>query len=150
VSAGPRKSPTAAAQGASDPEKALQDAITAGASRLEALLLSRILDARLPMPAREVRFAPPRRWRLDFVWGRGRCEIRGCPVHPAQPLAVEVEGGTYSRSPGRHSRGKGFESDCEKYAEALIRGYRVLRVTGAMVEDGRAITLIRRALAWTP
>jgi len=58
------------------------------------------------------------------------------------PIAVEVEGGTFIA--GRHSRGKGYEKDCEKYAEALIAGWRVLRVTSGMVEDGRAIDLLKR------
>ena len=35
----------------------------------------------------------------------------------------------------------------EKYAEAVIAGWRVIRVTTGMVEDGRAVSLIERALA---
>lgn len=94
--------------------------------------------ARLPEPEREYRFHPTRDWRFDFAW----------PDHSNrhlaffEPIAVEIEGGTWVA--GRHSRGKGFEDDCEKYAEALIAGWRVLRVTSAMVEDGRAIALLRR------
>jgi hypothetical protein len=86
----------------------------------------------LPPPAREHRFAPPRRWRFDFAW-------------PAQRLALEVEGRTWAR--GRHVRGRGYEADCEKYSEAALRGWRVLRVTPAMLRDGRALDLLRRALA---
>ena len=55
-----------------------------------------------------------------------------------------MEGGTFSG--GRHSRGRGFEADAEKYAEAAILGWRVLRVTTAMVNDGRALDLIERAM----
>lgn len=83
----------------------------------------------------EYRFMPERRYRADF------CFLEAC-------LLVEVEGGSWSR--GRHTRGKGFEEDCEKYAEAVCRGYRVLRVTTAMVEDGRALGYIIRALTISP
>lgn len=79
----------------------------------------------------EYRFSPERMWRFDFAW-------------PAALVAVEVEGGTYSG--GRHSRGAGFEADCIKYAEAAIRGWLVIRVTTEMVDDGRAVALVGRAL----
>ena len=51
-------------------------------------------------------------------------------------VAVEVEGGVWTG--GRHTRGKGFEADCEKYNAATERGWRVLRVTPKMIADGRA------------
>jgi len=80
---------------------------------------------------RELQFDAARRWRFDFAW-------------PDARVAVEVEGGTWSD--GRHNRGDGFERDCEKYAEAAIAGWQVLRVTTAMVDDGRAVTLLGRLL----
>ena len=86
----------------------------------------------LPDPVRELRFHPKRLWRFDFAW-------------PDRMLAVEVEGGTWVN--GAHSRGRHFEQDAEKYAEAVIAGWRVIRVTTGMVEDGRAVSLIERALA---
>lgn len=88
--------------------------------------------AQLPEPVRELRFAlPERQWRFDFAW-------------PDRMLAAEVEGGTWSG--GAHTRGKHFESDAEKYNAAAIRGWRVLRFTTDMVEDGRAIADLERAL----
>ncbi len=87
--------------------------------------------ARLPEPATEHRFAPPRRFRFDFAW-------------PTKMLALEVEGGTFAA--GRHSRGAGFAADCEKYGEATALGWRVLRVTTDMVDDGRALALVERCL----
>lgn len=80
---------------------------------------------------REHQFDASRMWRFDFAW----LDLL---------VAVEVEGGTWSA--GRHSRGSGFESDCVKYAEAVIAGWLVLRVTTDMVDDGRAVTLLGRAL----
>ena len=82
-------------------------------------------------PVRELRFAPPRRWRFDFAW-------------PERLLAVEVDGGSWIS--GRHNRGAGFEADAEKYNEAALIGWRVLRVTPRMVDDGRALALIQRGL----
>lgn len=89
----------------------------------------RALD--LPACEREYRFKPPRKWRFDFAW-------------PRQRVACEVEGGVYSG--GRHTRGKGFEADCEKYNAAALDGWAVLRVTTGMVNDGRAVELLRAAL----
>ena len=80
----------------------------AKASALEDGLAARIRAEGLPAPLRDLRFCS-RRWRFDFAW-------------PDRMLALEVEGGTYSR--GRHTRPEGFERDCEKYAEATIRGWR--------------------------
>ena len=36
--------------------------------------------------------------------------------------------------------------DIEKYNEATLRGWRVLRVTGDMIRRGEALILIERAL----
>lgn len=62
-------------------------------------------------------------------------------------LAVECEGGIYSG--GAHTRGKHFESDCVKYAEALLLGYKVLRFSTGQVKSGYAIDMIRKALLST-
>jgi hypothetical protein len=90
-----------------------------------------IRAAGLPAPIREHRFAPPRRWRFDYAW-------------PAHRIALEVEGGIWTG--GRHVRGRGYEADCEKYSEAALRGWRVLRVTPAMLNDGRALAILERAM----
>jgi hypothetical protein len=90
--------------------------------------------AGLPKPEREYRFAPPRRWRFDYAW-------------PAQKLALEQEGGVWTR--GRHTRGAGYVKDMEKYSEAAIRGWRVLRCTPQQVADGTALSLVERALEAT-
>lgn len=69
---------------------------------------------------REYRFHPVRRWRFDFAF-------------PDHKIAVEVEGGTWVR--GAHVRGKHYRSDCEKYLEAAILGWTVLRFTSDMLRD---------------
>ena len=78
----------------------------------------------IPEPEREYQFAPPRRWRFDFAF-------------PGLMLAIEVEGGTWVS--GRHNRGLGFERDCIKYNKATLLGWRVLRFTRGMIDDGTAL-----------
>lgn len=105
-------------------------------SAAELLLEEQLRQAGIPFE-REYRFAPPRRWRFDFnIW-----------THPNGPqawVAVEIDGGAFVA--GRHTRGTGFERDLEKLNSAALLGYRVLRFTPAMVDDGRALAVIRQAL----
>jgi hypothetical protein len=89
-----------------------------------------VVAAGLPKPVSEYRFHPERRWRFDYAW-------------PDLRIALEVEGGTWTK--GRHVRGKGYEMDCEKYNTATLAGWRVLRVTTDMLNDGRALTLLEQA-----
>jgi very-short-patch-repair endonuclease len=89
----------------------------------------------LPEPEREHRFHKIRKWRLDFAW-------------PEQRLAAEIEGGTWAG--GRHTRGSGFERDCQKYNTAALQGWRVFRFTSGMVASGEAVATIHAALQeWT-
>ena len=96
-------------------------------SEPERAFAQQIATSGLPGPEREFPFCPGRKWRFDFAW-------------LTQRVAVEVEGGIWTN--GRHTRGAGFEADCEKYAEALTRGWRVLRVTPSMVKDRTALTYL--------
>jgi very-short-patch-repair endonuclease len=86
----------------------------------------------LPMPETEVRFHPVRKWRADFLW------------REPHMLIVELDGGVYVQ--GRHSRGAGIEKDCEKFAEAMALGYRVMRVTPRHVRNGQAVQWIEKVL----
>ena len=81
---------------------------------------------------REHRFAPPRKWRFDFI------------LVAVPRVAIEVEGGVWTR--GRHTRGSGFVEDCAKYNEAACRGWIVLRVPSQWVHDGTAMRYIKRLL----
>ena len=78
---------------------------------------------------REYKFHPKRRWRFDFA-------IESCKV------AIECEGGIWSR--GRHTRGKGYEADCEKYNEAVCMGWKILRVTQAQIKSGEALKWVQQ------
>ena len=80
---------------------------------------------------REAKLIPGRKYRVDFYF-------------PAAMLCVEVEGGTWTG--GSHATGSGIETDCEKSALLAIGGYRLMRVTGNQVKDGRAVAWIGSAL----
>lgn len=100
-------------------------------SDLERAMTFAIRCAKLPNPEREYKFHPTRKWRFDFAW-------------PEKKIALEVEGGTWVG--GAHNRGAHFESDAEKYNEAAILGWRILRVNNKMVEDNRAVSFLERLL----
>lgn len=80
---------------------------------------------------REYKFNSKRKWRFDFAW-------------LDKKIAVECEGGTHAQ--GRHTRGEGFEKDCEKYNEATAQGWKVYRFTMSQIKSGYAIDFIDRAL----
>lgn len=96
-------------------------------SMLEEIVLSRILFSQVGDPVEEYKFHPIRKWRFDFAF-------------PDKKIAIEAEGGTWVS--GRHSQGSGFNKDAEKYNEAAIMGWKVLRYTRATV--GRIIPDLKR------
>lgn len=92
-------------------------------------MLDKILHKLFPGFEKEYRFHEDRKWRFDYCW-------------PDEMVALEIEGGIWTN--GRHTRGKGYENDCEKYSEAAILGWKVIRVTVGMISDGRAIYLLEK------
>jgi very-short-patch-repair endonuclease len=102
-------------------------------SKLEDALAFQLRAAGVELHETEYRFAKDigRRWRFDLAW-------------PARKLAVEIDGGLFVF--GRHSRGAGQLADMEKYAEATLRGWRVLRVGAPHIRSGQALEWIERAL----
>lgn len=99
-------------------------------SRLEETLAWQMRAVGLA-PESEYRFHPGRRWRADFAF-------------PAARLLIEVEGGVWTG--GRHTRGAGFTADCTKYNAAALLGYRTLRFTADMIDDGSALGAILEIL----
>ena len=87
--------------------------------------------AGLPVPVPEFRFHPTRKWKADFAW-------------PFYRIFLEVEGAVWTQ--GRHTRGSGFVKDMEKYNEAAILGWSVLRCTPKELNNGQAIELVRRMI----
>lgn len=82
-------------------------------------------------PAAEFRFAPPRKWRFDYAW-------------PEQKIALEIEGGIWTG--GRHTRASGFLKDVEKYNEAAILGWRILRCQPKEIANGAILLTLQRAM----
>lgn len=100
-------------------------------SDAEELLAFHIRAAKLWEPVREYKFDPVRKWRFDFAW-------------PNILIAAEVEGGIWTG--GRHTRGKGFLNDCEKYNQAVLAGWKVFRFPVEMIKSGEALQIIEKAL----
>ena len=85
----------------------------------------------LPPPVRQAQLVPGRKFAHDFYW-------------PRQKLAVEVNGGTWTK--GAHSSGAGIERDYEKNALALQEGVKTLFVSGQQVRSGQALLWIGKLL----
>jgi very-short-patch-repair endonuclease len=77
----------------------------------------------------EYQFHPKRKWRADF-------HLMG------KKILVEVEGGIWSG--GRHTRGKGYIGDMEKYNAAVMMGYQVIRFSTEQVKSGLAVQQIEK------
>lgn len=71
-----------------------------------------------PKLEREHAFETGRKWRFDFA-------------HPETNIAIEIEGGIWSK--GRHVTPGGFIKDCEKYNTAALRGWLVFRLTDKQI-----------------
>lgn len=71
-------------------------------------------------------FHPTRKWRFDIAI-------------PDKKIAIEYEGGVFGGGKSRHTTGKGFTEDAEKYREAVKLNWKVLRYTSVgyskLIED---------------
>jgi very-short-patch-repair endonuclease len=67
---------------------------------------------------REVKLVPGRKFRCDFFEWRSN-------------VVIELEGGHWVS--GRHTRGKGFQDDCEKYLLITLEGYTIFRLTDKQI-----------------
>ena len=100
-------------------------------SKLESRFLFLWRVAQGPPLEREVHFHPTRKWRADFA-------------HTASRTMIEIEGGIFQRGAGRHNRGAGYAKDTEKYLEAVLAGWTVIRLTEKQLE----LDFIERIVAW--
>lgn len=82
-----------------------------------------------PELEREYRFHPSRKWRADFA-------------HLPTRTLIEIEGGIFMLGGGRHSRGAGYASDAEKYLEAVLAGWRVIRLTERQLQPDMIARII--------
>ena len=81
----------------------------------------------------EYRFHPVRRWRFDAAF-------------PDRKIAIEIDGGVFLPSGGRHNRGAGFRGDCEKINEAALLGWRIFRFLPEQLKSGHVGSILERAL----
>lgn len=79
----------------------------------------------------EFKFHPKRKWRFDYAL-------------PEMKLAIECEGGIWTN--GRHTRGKGYKNDMEKYNEAVKLGWKLLRYTPDELVSEDTLTNIKNVL----
>lgn len=77
-----------------------------------------------------------------FIESRGRRGPRFDFAWPDLKLAVEIDGGVWTR--GRHVRPTGFIKDCRKLNAAALLGWTVLRYTEVEVNDGTAAAEVTR------
>lgn len=87
----------------------------------------------LPDYQREFIFNEKRNWRFDYLF-------------PVERVAVEYEGGIFDKGKRGHTSVSGIMRDIEKYNEAALAGYTVIRVTAQSVVSGAALRYIKRAL----
>ncbi len=93
-----------------------------------------VLAYKFTAPQREYRFCEGRKWQFDFAW-------------PGKKVAVEYEGGIYSHL--GHTRVGRFVSDMQKYNEAAILGWTVLRFGPDETRTAKAMNTMLRVLdAW--
>lgn len=100
-------------------------------SRLEAKFALYWRGLGRPELEREFVFHPERKWRADFA-------------HIESRTLIEIEGGIYLAGGGRHNRAAGFIADAEKYLEAFLAGWSVVRLTSAQITAPNVERLIRR------
>jgi hypothetical protein len=100
-------------------------------ARAKVIMLDLCRAAGLPVPVGEYRFHPGRRWQFDYAW-------------PDYKLALELEGGIWTQ--GAHAHPLNIERDIEKYTEAAILGWRILRVQPADIVT-RGLDIVMRAFA---
>lgn len=95
-----------------------------------------VTDKSLPVPEREYRFYPKRRWRMDLAW-------------PALKVGCEFHGGNWVQ--GGHARGKQQNSDYEKLNVAQSLGWVILQFSTDHVTAKRiteTINTVSHVVRW--
>jgi len=97
----------------------------------KAMLLTQLHEAGFD-PVQEYVFHEKRKWRFDLA------------LVP-EKVAVEYEGGVFD-AVGGHSSISGILRDIEKYTEAALAGWLVIRTTAHTVQNGTALRYVKRAV----
>lgn len=80
-----------------------------------------LLYPNLPLPVRQYKFLPDRKFLWDFAWVEDL-------------LAVEIQGGSFMAKSG-HNTALGQARDCEKQRLAVAAGWRVLPYNSVDMKD---------------
>jgi len=90
-------------------------------SPLEAMFALALKEVGCEM-VQQYEFHPTRKWKLDFA-------------HPATLVSLEIDGGEFmKKGGGAHNRGVRMAECFEKRNTAILRGWDVFQLTGAMVK----------------
>lgn len=111
---------------AADPKKALRAArARANKDKHEVpfLRLWQMMYPKLPVPERDYKFIPGRKFAIDFAF----CDAR---------LGVELHGGGRR---GRHTTLMGHKNDCDKKNLAIQEGWRLLEFNVIHLKDMKAV-----------
>ncbi len=95
-------------------------------------VFKRLLADQFGEPVCEYKFHPKRRWRFDFAY-------------PEHMVAIEVEGLVY-KGKSRHTTVSGYKGDIEKYNEAAILGWKVIRFSQDQLTKSSTFDTIKRAI----
>lgn len=113
-------------------------------------LFTRFVESQIPgiKVVKEHMFALPRLWRFDYAILEHR-------------IAIEQEGGAYKKRKyknkkgeeittmgGRHNSASGFLADMEKYNNAAVRGWLVLRYTPQQLMTLGTVEQIEEAIEY--
>ena len=105
---------------------------SSGELNFELLMKSEDWPDFIPIPVAEHRFHRIRKWRFDFAWIN-------------QKIALEIEGGSFT--PGGHKGiGKAW-LDMEKFNEASVMGWLVIKTTPQKATSQEVMNFIIRAFA---
>lgn len=80
---------------------------------------------------KEYRFHPTRLWRFDYAF-------------PALKIAIECDGGVFTN--GRHVRPQGYINDMEKFNNAAMLGWLVLKFTPEQMLTQSAVEQVRETI----
>ncbi len=80
---------------------------------------------------KEYMFHPTRKWRFDYAI-------------PEHKLAIECDGGVWNY--GRHNRAAGYINDLQKFNEAAVLGWRVLKFTPDTIYSVKTLNMIKEAI----
>lgn len=90
-------------------------------SLIDALVDAQAKEAGWPVPEREYRYVPSRKFRADYAF-------------PAQRVLLEIQGGVFTHQ--AHGSISGLLRDIERGNFAAAYGWRLIRLTPSQIKEG--------------